>query len=114
MDLKDYREKVRDVILRLEQEYRGMEYFGSRPEEPKTVSKDKIEQSDILIGIYAHSYVFIPEGDEESITEQEYHYATSLGKPCFCYVVDKNHPWKPEKSEVRRKLEKCQKKNCRI
>jgi hypothetical protein len=95
VDLKDYREKVRDAILRLEQEYRGMEYFGSRPEEPKTVSKDKIEQSDILIGIYAHRYGFIPEGDEESITEQEYHYATRLDKPCFCYVIDKNNPWNP-------------------
>jgi len=114
LDLKEYRGKVRAAILRLEQEYSGMEYFGSQPEEPKTVSKDKIKQSDILIGVYAHRYGVIPDGDEESITEQEYHYAASLDKPCFCYIIDKNHPWKPEfidEGEKKKKLHEFLKKN---
>ncbi len=55
-----------------------MEVFGARPEEPTTACFAEIEKCDLLIGVYAHRYGFIPSGAEFSITEQELDHAVQL------------------------------------
>jgi nucleoside 2-deoxyribosyltransferase len=71
-----------------------MKYFGSRPDDPVVVCFEAIREADVLVGIYAMRYGWIPEGKNCSITEMEFDYARQLGKPCLCYVVDeKNANW---------------------
>src|SRR5574341_766470 len=95
-DLKDHRGAVRDAILRLGHQPIGMEDFGSRPEEWSKAALNAMDDCSALVGIYAHRYGSIPDGDKLSITEQEFDKARSLEIPCFCYHVDPNHPWPPK------------------
>jgi len=98
-DLVDHRRAVIDILLRLGLQPIAMEYFGADPDEPRQVCADKIRGCDLFIGIYAHRYGFVPEGDEKSITEQEFDLAQELGMLCLCYVVDEDHPWPPKMIE---------------
>lgn len=95
IDLEEYRKAVDEIINRLSLQYRGMEYFGSRPYEPTEACFNEIKQCQIFVGIYAHRYGHIPGGVELSITEQEFDLARDLGLDCFCYVIDPNYPWPP-------------------
>jgi hypothetical protein len=99
VDLADHRKAVDDTLSRLSAQFRGMEYFGARPYEPKKVCFDEIARCEVFIGIYAHRYGWIPPGDISSITEQEFDEARRRGMPCYCYVVDPNHPWNPKAIE---------------
>lgn len=99
-DLIDHRAALDDIIRRLSAQFRGMELFGSRPFEPKRVCFDEISSCDVFVGVYAHRYGWIPHGDSLSITEQEFDYARSTNRPCYCYVVDPDHPWNPQFIEV--------------
>jgi hypothetical protein len=65
-----------------------MEGFGSRGADSTEVCRREIEGSDILVGIYAFRYGFVPPGSEASITELEFNYALERGKRCLCYVAD--------------------------
>jgi len=58
-----------------------------------------LERCDLVLGIYAYRYGFIPEGSDVSITEQEYLYAKSKDKPVLCFVVDEDHLWSPKMME---------------
>lgn len=95
-DLVDYRAKVYTVIDYLSHTAVRMESFLSRPENATEVCEDEIERSDIIIGIYAHSYGSSKNGDEASFTEQEFDYAISMKKPVLCFLIDEDYPWKPK------------------
>ena len=53
-------------------------------------------ECEFFVGLYAHRYGFIPDGADQSITEQEYRHARELDKSCFCFLVDEEHPWPPK------------------
>lgn len=93
VDLEDHRRAVRDVILRLGHQPVGMEYFGARDTDPQTAALGEIESCGALIGIYAHRFGWVPDGDTRSITEQEYDFARAHHIPCYCYRVKKDFPW---------------------
>ncbi len=95
IDLKEYRKAVEEVLNRVRAQFQGMEYFGARPEEPKRACLAEIEESDVFVGIYAHRYGHVPNGDSKSITEQEFDFANQLSLPCYCYVIDPDYPWTP-------------------
>lgn len=101
-DLKEYRQKAIEIIERYRCQPLAMEYFGAQPKEPKKVCGKEVEECDIFIGIYAHRYGFIPEGEKKSITQLEYELAKNLDKDCLCFIVAKNHPWNPEFIEFER------------
>jgi len=96
IDLKEHRRAVDETINRMTLQYRGMEYFGSRSFEPKSVCFQEIAESDVFVGVYAHRYGWIPSGDILSITEQEYDYAKSIGLPCLLYLIDDTYSWNPQ------------------
>ncbi|TAK55332.1 MAG: DUF4062 domain-containing protein, partial [Bacteroidetes bacterium] len=96
IDLVEYRRAVEKAINLLGQQFKGMEYFGSRSEEPKIVAFNEIDQCDIFVGVYAHRYGFIPDGDTKSITEQEFDYARKQSKKIHSYRVSSKQPWLPE------------------
>lgn len=84
VDLKDYRRVVIETVETFDElKPVAMEYFMSQPEEPKKVCDDKIKGCDFFIGIYAHRYGFIPEGETKSITRLEYELAKSLKKDIY-------------------------------
>lgn len=95
-DLKGHRRAVREGIRKLEARDISMEDFGSRDEQPKDECLRLVKESDLFVGIYAHKYGYVPEGDDISLTEAEYEAATIAGLPRFIYLVDKEHPWLPD------------------
>jgi hypothetical protein len=96
IDLEDYRKAAKEALDNLEIQVVWMEGFGAIPEEPKTACIDKIDECDIVVGIYAHRYGHIPEGTLTSITEQEYDYATKSDKSIFCFLLAPKFVWNPE------------------
>ena len=73
-----------------------MEVFGARPFEATSACLEEISNSDALIGIYAHRYGYVPNGQSRSITQQEFDFAMEKKKPTFCFVVDEEYPWPPK------------------
>lgn len=95
-DLAGHREAVQAALRKLGAIDVSMENFGSREERPldeciRLVS----EESDVFVGIYAHRYGFVPDGQDRSISELEYRAAGDATLPRFIYLVDDNQPWRP-------------------
>lgn len=99
LDLADYRRAAVDALERLGQQVGRMEVFGARPEEPSQVCLAEIDDCDLMVGIYAHRYGFVPDGTHVSITEAEFDHAKARKKPIFCFMVDEDHPWPPKMIE---------------
>lgn len=93
VDLQEHRKAVAESIRRAGEFDINMKYFGSRPDDPKEVCYQEIEKADVLVGIYAMRYGWIPEGEEKSITELEFDHAKAKGIPCLCYVIDDKAGW---------------------
>ena len=92
-DLKNYRKAVRKGIRQLGAIDVSMENLGARDNRPKDECIRLIEnETDVFVGIYAHRYGFIPDGDDISITEAEYNAAVSLNIPCYIYILDEEYP----------------------
>lgn len=108
-DLAGHREAVDKILRRMKQESVIMEFFGSRTDEPTTVCEKEILDSDIVVGIYAHRYGWIPDHSKISITEMEFDWALKHGKRILCYTVqEKGHPWLPEwmdEGEIKKRLQ---------
>jgi len=98
-DLVSHREAAAKAIERLGQQGIRMEVFGARPLEATGASLEEILDSDLLVGIYAHRYGYVPAGQSKSITEQEFDFAIEKQKPTFCFVVDEEYPWSPKHVE---------------
>lgn len=108
MDLQDYRESVQKGLRKMGVLDISMENFGSRDERPKEECLRIIkDETDLFVGIYAHRYGYIPQGDDHSITETEYLTAKGCKIPKLIYIIDENHPWPPkfiEKGSFAKKL----------
>lgn len=92
-DLIEHRRAVIDTCLKAGFNPIAMEFFSADPRNATEACLDKIENSDVFIGIYAHRYGFVPKGSGHSITEIEFDYALQLKRPCLCFVVDESFPW---------------------
>jgi hypothetical protein len=99
VDLIEYRKAAAEALERLGQEVGRMEVFGARPQEPDAACLDEIEKSDLFVGLYAHRYGFVPEGESLSITEAEFRHAQEHAKPSFCFLVEDDYPWPPKMIE---------------
>ena len=93
--LKDYRSEIINSNRRPSLHDMSMENFDARDESPLTECQKLIGESDIIVGIYAHRYGFVPQNQERSITVLEYDHAITSQKSCFLYTVDENHPCPP-------------------
>ena len=93
-DLIEYRAAAIRAVEGTSYQAVKMEVFGARSNQPLEACLKEVEQSDLLIGIYALRYGFIPDGADISITEMEYLHAKKLGKPIYCFLLDeKKQPW---------------------
>lgn len=107
LDLQEHREAARAAIRQIGAVDVAMEHLGARDELPKRESLRLVrEESDIFIGIYAHRYGSVPEGDVVSITEAEYLEASSAGLTRLIYLVDDDAPWIPAHIDHGASLEK--------
>lgn len=108
IDLEEYRRAVAEGIRQLGAIDVSMEDFGARDERPKEECLRLVrEESDFFVGIYAHRYGFIPDGDEVSITEAEYNQASNVGLPRLIYLVNETIPWSPpfiDEGEAKQRL----------
>jgi len=102
MDLPDHRREVSEAILRMGHTPVMME-FGSAEWNSDAIkfSLEKVEKSQVYIGIFALRYGYIKEDsvrnpDRLSVTELEYRHALKLGIPTLIYVAKKTHPFEEE------------------
>jgi hypothetical protein len=106
VDLLDYREKVRDAVLRLEGLPIAMETFSAQSGQPAQECIREAAEADAVICIVAHRYGYVPPlelgGDgNRSITWLEVDAAKRAGKPVFAFLVDPNAPWTKVKEQDR-------------
>jgi len=100
-DLIEYRRAVIETCQKAGFNPIAMEFFSADPRNAQDACLEKIEASDIFIGIYAHRYGYVPANSARSITEIEFDYARQLKRPCLCFVVDEAFSWKGEFREVK-------------
>jgi hypothetical protein len=87
-DLESYRAAVITRLRRLDGvTVRCMEDFGARVGSPKEFCLREARECDLFIGVIGQLYGFIPDGDETSITEQEYQAAEKAGKDMLIFVA---------------------------
>ena len=106
IDLRDYRDKVRDAVLRLENLPIAMETFSAQSGQPASECMRMAAEADAVICIVAHRYGYVPPpelgGDgEHCITWLEVDAAKRAGKPVFAFLVDAKAPWIQVKEQDR-------------
>lgn len=108
-DLVNYRRAVYDAIHKAGFECSAMENYAACDERPVDRCLEDVAHCDVYVGIFAHRYGYVPEGQNQSITEQECRKAESCGIPRLNFFVDEQTPWvpawiDPESTEAGRKL----------
>ena len=106
VDLLDYRAKVRDAVLGLENLPIAMETFSAQSGQPVGECMRMVAEADAVVCIVAHRYGYVPPrelgGDgDRSITWLEVDAAKRAGKPVFAFLADPNAPWTPVKEQDR-------------
>ena len=91
-DLVGYRDVAIETIRRFGWLSVAMEDFLSKDERPKDLCLQLVKKCDLYVGIFAHRYGYIPEGDNQSITEQEYHCARASGIECLIFIIKEDYP----------------------
>lgn len=95
-DLVSYREAAIETTRRFGWLSVAMEDFLSQDERPKDLCLDLVRQCELYVGIFAHRYGHVPEGDKQSITEQEYRCARDSGIECLIFIVNNDYPWRKD------------------
>ncbi len=98
-DLKEHREAVRDIVLALGFHPIMMEYFPAMDANAVKACMDKVDESDIYVGIFAYRYGYIPQDSNISITEMEFKRAKARNIPCLCFLVDEDADWHGERED---------------
>ncbi|MET0649520.1 MAG: DUF4062 domain-containing protein [Pyrinomonadaceae bacterium] len=93
VDLKEYRQVVRESILRLGALPVVMELFGASSGPPLEVCKEEVQRSDVMVLIVGHRYGAVLPGEDVSLTEVEFNAAREADIPTLAFIVDDNYPW---------------------
>ena len=67
-----------------------MEEFGAVPDYPDSVCQDRIDKSDVYVGLIGWRYGSLPPGSKQSYTEREYRYARLRGLPCLIFLLSED------------------------
>jgi tetratricopeptide (TPR) repeat protein len=95
-DLKPFREVVKHVCQRLGIALVTMEDFGPDTRNAVELCREKVDTSQLFLGLYAHRYGFRPDHLGPSITEMEYEWARARSLPMLLFLVDDDQPWPPK------------------
>ncbi|HXI39443.1 MAG TPA: DUF4062 domain-containing protein, partial [Bryobacteraceae bacterium] len=106
VDLREYRDKVRDAVLRLENLPIAIETFSAQSGQPASECMRMAAEADAVVCIVAHRYGYVPPPDfggdgERSITWLEVRAAIRAAKPVFAFLVDPKAPWTEAKEQDR-------------
>jgi len=93
-DLSTYRKSANTAIQRFGWLTIAMEDFLSRDERPKDLCLNLVRDCDVYVGLFAHRYGFVPDGEDASITELEYRCAREARLDCLIFIVDEDQPWR--------------------
>lgn len=108
-DLKPYRDEVERCIIRMGHTIKGMEFWGSSPENPLSKCLQTVRECRIYVGIIGMRYgSVVDEGTGKSFTELEYDEAIKNNIPVLIYIFDENYPIAPifvDMGESAKKLE---------
>jgi hypothetical protein len=91
LDLHEHRKEAMDACLRQDMFPKMMEHLPAESSDAIEVSRSMIDDADIYIGIFAHSYGYVPKGYDVSITEMEYNRAVERKIPRLIFVMGKDH-----------------------
>ncbi|MCH9685237.1 MAG: SUMF1/EgtB/PvdO family nonheme iron enzyme, partial [Deltaproteobacteria bacterium] len=87
LDNKGRRKVVEDAIIAAGHVPVGMERFAASSQPTVQQCQTLVEGCDWLVGIVAHRYGWVPDGEERSITEIEYDAAKAKGMPRLMFVL---------------------------
>jgi tetratricopeptide (TPR) repeat protein len=104
-DLRDHREAVRDAVMTLGMHPVMMEHFPAMDADAVAACRQKVIDCDLFVGIYAHRYGHIPQGETRSITEMEYDWAGEAGLPRRVFVINRDYAWPDEFREHDKTIE---------
>ena len=100
LDLVEHRKAVLDALQTAGLECIAMEHYAAVDRRPLEHCRADVRRCDLYIGIFAHRYGFVPEGESASITELEYREACKCGIPTRSFLIDSNAEWPEEHREV--------------
>jgi hypothetical protein len=92
IDNEERRKVVEDAVLRAGMRPVGMEHFTECVHPLVAECERQARECDIYLGIIAHRYGWIPEGQTLSITELEYDAAKAAERPRLIFVIDESVP----------------------
>lgn len=95
-DLTVYRDAAIEVCNRLKLVPIAMEFFEAMSAGATSGSKQKLEESNLYVGIFAHRYGYIEDGYNKAVTEIEFDHAGKLNLDRLCFLVDPTYPWPPD------------------
>jgi hypothetical protein len=92
-DLRQHRRMLMDTLTTLDSRISviAMELFGSDPNDPVSVSRAKVREADLYIGVFGFRYGSTDPATKMSITELEYRTALTDRLPTYIYLMSKDH-----------------------
>ena len=107
-DLKEFREKAREAILRLGWQPIDCAYWAAAGNPPLATCLEKVDEADVLIAIVAHRHGWTPPdqatGEHKSITRLECERARASRKciEVIPFFVDERASWDAKLTETNR------------
>ena len=92
LDNKERRKLVQEAITMAEMVWHGMEMFTASTRPTVEECLRHAREADLLVGIIARRYGWIPEGSDVSITEMEY----DAARERLMFLLDSSLPFKEE------------------
>ena len=113
LDLPEHRQHVMDACQRMGVTPIMMEHMPASDDPALQAATNKslgmVNEADIYIGIFAHRYGWVPDGQDISITEMEFNRAVERKIPILVFLIHRGHPITIDQVEVsdtaREKLE---------
>jgi tetratricopeptide (TPR) repeat protein len=99
-DLPEHRDEIRLGCERAGFEPRIMEHLPALDADAIAASLRMVDDAEVYVGVFAHRYGYVPEGQSISITEMEYNRAVALNKPRLIFFIHKNHSIKRDDVET--------------
>jgi hypothetical protein len=84
-ELHEERQALHKEVLKLQDLFVGMEFFGSDPGKPADYCVQQVEASDLYVGLFGDDYGSVDEATGKSFTQLEYEAAVNRHIPCLIY-----------------------------
>src|SRR5205807_4439372 len=102
-DLPEHRKEVMDACVRQGMFPIMMEHLPASDAEAVRASLKMVDEADIYLLILAHRYGLGPKAnnpDQISVTEMEYNRAVERKISCLVFLMDPDHPIRPDDVEM--------------